>query len=1106
MSFTKKRAILLLTAAAMLSSAAAAFAEGYEPDADGVVFPAAVADDTFGTTMAAHDPSIFKDPATGVYYAYNTNAYEGEYETKNGQTLTDTYPMDTFKSDDLIHWERIDNNFRIPQSALDFCKEIFEPMGSAANTGVWAPDIYYAKEDKEHPYWLYYSLSTNGSDFDFIRSMIGLVKGSSPTGPWIDCGVIISSDETDCNTNAIDQNIYEDTNGDRFFLWGSFQKGIHQVKLTADGRAEGVDYTSNKSIHASSKKLGSRLYATPGGVNGPEGAYMISNTDTNYRYMFTSYGWLGTNYNIRAARNSLDNTWASETEASSHRKLVDHNGNLVGTSFVEQTDKSVFWGYKMLGSYQLGDGITYYGNGHCSVFRDDDGEWYLVEHCREVPDGYAKLSVRKMLWNEDGWPVVSPLDYAGEKLQAIPENALYGAWDLASVGVTLMAEGINDLSSWDSSQKCDLPVLSSEIVIQPGGRLGNNLGTWEFDGNYTIRLNFAVDGNEDNYEFYSVGDTMTMYVLAGYDKDTQSNALVMTGTDQNNITQLARKCSDSYEAEETTISTEAIAITKSRGGNPIAGFDADGNTAYGGDPSVLVDGGTVYLYVGHDTAKGDGYVIPEYLCYSSKDLSDWKYEGVAFVCSRENVPWASTDDSAWAAQVLKHNGRYYLYYCTWASMETAEGYQCIGVAVSDTPAGPFKNVSDTPLINGLTDTTENTSAWNDIDPTGWIETDENGAEHIYLNWGNSINYTCELNDDMISVKDISGDGKITSDDIITNKINGLDGAYTEAPWLYKRDGSYYLFFAKDWREQWAYAVTDDLLSGEWEYGGLITPPTATSNTSHGGVFDFNGSTYFIYHNGALPGGSGFRRVANIGELFFNTDGSVKPMKETSVGISGAASVIKNNGIAVSYEGFDNPLTDDSYPLSAEVLCSESGIAGRCSQWEIVQGVSNKSDETLVSIQAVNKPGLYITNDNGAVRLTQLTAADGRTLRKAAFRTVNALDGSDGISFESASRPGTFLAVQDGALTMSGGENPAACSFNISVTSVIADAQLSDGGVNVRLGGLPAGTITAAAYKDGALVSVGSAAAAADTFIKLDTTACDTVKVYTVGDVFTINFK
>ena len=51
------------------------------------------------------------------------------------------------------------------------------------------------------------------------------------------------------------------------------------------------------------------------------------------------------------------------------------------------------------------------------------------------------------------------------------------------------------------------------------------------------------------------------------------------------------------------------------------GFDADGNILYGGDPSILVDGDTVYCYVGHDTASGEGYWMPDWRCYSSKAVS-----------------------------------------------------------------------------------------------------------------------------------------------------------------------------------------------------------------------------------------------------------------------------------------------------------------------------------------------------------------------------------------------------------------------------------------------------------------------------------------------------
>ncbi|MGN0106326.1 MAG: family 43 glycosylhydrolase [Hominilimicola sp.] len=1015
---------------------------GYLPKAN-VSFPDASPDDTFETTMAAHDPSIFKDPKTGIYYAYNTDAYGGDYLDGSGNTVTDTYPMDTFKSTDLIHWERIDNNFRIPQSAVSFFEEIFTPIGSNMNTGVWAPDIFYAEEDTEHPYWLYYSLSTNGSDYDYIRSAIGLVKGESPTGPWTDCGIVLSSQDGSYNTNAIDSNIYVDTNGDRFFVWGSFQKGIHQVKLTSDGKAEGIDYTSNATIHTSSASFGTRLFSTPSGIMGPEGAYMINNTDSGYRYMFTSYGWLGTNYNIRIARNSLNNTWAKETSSSAHHKLLDQEGRKVGTTFTEQTDKTELWGYKMIGSYQLGDGLIYYGNGHCSVLHDDDGNWYLVEHCRKQPEGYAALQVHKMLWTEDGWPVVSPLAYAGEDEQVIPKEMLYGTWDLSSVGQCIVEDGTVDVSNFNWKEKVDLPVLSSEIIIQPDGSVmnstGMNVGTWEYDDDHTVTLNFDIDGDNDNYEFYNDGDTMKLFVLTGYDKDKKESAIVMTGTDQNSITQFAKK--NNAVAQSTKlinhVDTTPITVAKSAGGNPILGFDTNGEITYGGDPSVLVDGDTVYVYAGHDTSTTDKYIIPEYICYSSKDLNNWDYHGSVFEVNKTTVPWASDSESAWASQVLKHDNKYYLYYCTWGN-STYNGYQCIGVAVADSPTGPFTNVSTTPLINGYTMTTENSSGWNDIDPTGWIETDEKGVEHIYLNWGNTENYTCELNSDMTSVKDINGDGQITSADIKHTTINNIEGVYTEAPYLYRRTdasgnytGKYYMFFAKDWREQWAYATTDDIMSGSWDYGSLIMSTPATSNTSHGAVFDFNGKTYFIYHNGSLPGGSGFRRVANIQEISFDNDGNVVPMTELSIGLSGTASKISAaDGKYLGHEVFTNPLDDASYPLTKPVITTTD--TGYNAQWEILPGKADTTNANYVSIQSVDKPGLYICTNGAGIILTQQDTNSASLAKKMTFKTVKGINGdNDTISFESVAKPGYFITVSNGELTLSDGVDTEACSFTIN---------------------------------------------------------------------------
>ena len=68
----------------------------------------------------------------------------------------------------------------------------------------------------------------------------------------------------------------------------------------------------------------------------------------------------------------------------------------------------------------------------------------------------------------------------------------------------------------------------------------------------------------------------------------------------------------------------------------------------------------------------------------------------------------------------------------------------------------------------------------DIDPTVWIEEDENGEEHRYLMWGNTYNYICELNEDMISVKDLNGDGEITFGD---------DGDVKSNKFSYRKEGT-----------------------------------------------------------------------------------------------------------------------------------------------------------------------------------------------------------------------------------------------------------------------------------------------------------------------------
>ena len=189
------------------------------------------------------------------------------------------------------------------------------------------------------------------------------------------------------------------------------------------------------------------------------------------------------------------------------------------------------------------------------------------------------------------------------------------------------------------------------------------------------------------------------------------------------------------------------------------------------DPAPMVVGDTLYLYVGHDEAKRDEmFTMREWLVYSTKDMKHWTDHGP--IMNVADFKWAHKD--AWASQAIARNGRYWFY----AAVEHDETHpgKAIGVAVADTPTGPFKDAKGSALITNEM-TPKGTHSWEDIDPT--VFTDDDGT--TWIAWGNRQCYIAKLKPNMIEL-----DGPITE---ITPP------SFEEGPWLHKRGEIYYLTYA-----------------------------------------------------------------------------------------------------------------------------------------------------------------------------------------------------------------------------------------------------------------------------------------------------------------------
>ena len=269
-------------------------------------------------------------------------------------------------------------------------------------------------------------------------------------------------------------------------------------------------------------------------------------------------------------------------------------------------------------------------------------------------------------------------------------------------------------------------------------------------------------------------------------------------------------------------------------------------TKYTADPAPMVYNDTVFLYTTHDEDDAEGFKMQDWLLYTSTDMVNWTDHGV--VASLKSFDWVKRDNGAWAEQVVERNGKFYMYCPIHGNG--------IGVLVSDSPYGPFKDPLGKPLV-------WQKEHWDDIDPTVFI--DEDGQAYMY--WGNPNCYYVKLNEDMISY----------SGDIV--KLKETPEHYQEGPWFYKRNGHYYLAFASTCcPEGIGYAMSDSP-TGSWKTKGYIMRPTERTRGNHPGIMDYKGKSYVFglnYDLLKLETNTHYeRRSVSVAEMHYNEDGTIQ---------------------------------------------------------------------------------------------------------------------------------------------------------------------------------------------------------------------------------------
>lgn len=360
-------------------------------------------------------------------------------------------------------------------------------------------------------------------------------------------------------------------------------------------------------------------------------------------------------------------------------------------------------------------------------------------------------------------------------------------------------------------------------------------------------------------------------------------------------------------------------------GNPII------RTQYSADPTLVVEGDYLYMYGGKDEAstfhaeKGRcrkkskclkekaqmyfSFDITGIHVYRTRNMVDWEYRGPAL--KAKDVSWMN---QTWASHVVKKENaqgetKYYLYTCspTWKSPllgYTVASFEnlldnflggnilsspiptgptsSVGVAVSDSPDGPFVDIGEPLIPFGYSSTIDSI-----MDPATFI--DDDGVTYLFYGGGGEAQYV-KLNDDMVSF------------DGVIREIEGINGSnpipgFTEGAYVHKRNGIYYLSYSTSAfgskPSGLHYAIANNV-NGPWEYQGEFLDDVGIM-TNHGAFVSYKERDYFFYHNGNIPGVkdetlgpvgkfSNATRAVAVEAVNYTEDGKINFIEQTTLGV------------------------------------------------------------------------------------------------------------------------------------------------------------------------------------------------------------------------------
>ena len=804
------------------------------------------------------DPTIIRVGET--YYAAGTSFDFGP-----------NYPI--YQSDDLVNWERIASVFSEPPawSSDDF----------------WAPELFY----KDGTYFVYYTTKRK----DNRIACIGLATTDDIHKGFTDHGIIIEWGE-----EAIDAFVFQDEDEKLYITWKAYglTEGRDVEILASELSSDGLELVGEHFTLTDHNQGWDGL--------GDEGQCLVKRD--GYYYLFYSIGGCCDNkcdYRVRVARSKdLRSGWEQYPDPilqGGEEWLCTGHGTLV-------TTPDSRW-YYLYHAYNATD-FEFIGRQGLldELFWDNQTGWpYFMNgtpsETAETPFPNTEQIIEAE-WQDDF---------------STDQNLVYLEWDInyskplieivkGEIAITSRHEGANFLGL--RPKKGDY-ILSAEAISSEGL---SGIGVYSNEQNYlalmidqselfliqvkngervtlskqrigemgSVFLKYEAQAGRYFQFFWSENGQDWIPVDKEGDYTLDGTFVAQWGYSPRGGFVMEGKESSTHRYSEIRIAYQAIESSE-YSGNPIfPGWYAD--------PEGIIFDDEYWIYPTYSDDYGEpdrsteftekqlevqkNTINPQYLkqtffnAFSSKDLVNWKKH--SHVLDIKDVAWASY--SVWAPSIIRANNKYYLFFGA-NDIQSDEEYGGIGVAVSDSPAGPFVDALGSPLIQTF---------HNGAQPIDqFIFKDDDGQYYMYYGGWSHCNVV-RLSKDLLSLEPFE-DGETFKEITPEN--------YVEGPFVINRKGIYYMMWSEGgWggpNYSVAYAKSDSPLGPFKRIGKILQQDsTIATGAGHHSVLHIPDTDdyYIVYHRRPLNTDNGNHRETCIDIMTFDDEGFINPVIMTTEGV------------------------------------------------------------------------------------------------------------------------------------------------------------------------------------------------------------------------------